>query len=250
MKNIKLIIEYDGSQYAGWQRQENAMTVQQKIEDALRKLTGEEVSITGSSRTDSGVHARGQVANFFTESSIPPEKYSYALNALLPRDIRIVSSQEVDMAFHARFSTSGKKYKYSIIVSPHGTAIGHQYLHHVYVPLDIDAMREAAGHFVGTHDFAAFMAAGSSAKTTTRTIFDLKLTWDEPYLYISVYGSGFLYNMVRIIAGTLIDVGKGKIRPEEIPDIIASKDRRKAGPTAPPNGLSLEEIYYDQPRGR
>jgi tRNA pseudouridine38-40 synthase len=245
MKNIKLTIEYDGSHYAGWQRQENAMSVQQMIEGALKKLTGEGISITGSSRTDSGVHARGQVANFFTDSTVPPDKYSYALNALLPRDIRITRSEEVDPDFHARFSVRGKKYKYSMIVNPHGTAIGNQYLHHVHVPLDIEAMNQAAGYFAGTHDFAAFMATGSSVRTTTRTIFYIRLDWDEPYLNLSVSGNGFLYNMVRIIAGTLLDVGKGKIRPEQIPGIIASRDRHRAGPTAPPNGLSLEEIYYD-----
>jgi tRNA pseudouridine38-40 synthase len=244
MRNIKLLIEYDGSQYAGWQRQQNAVTIQEKIEKALLKLTGERLSIIGSGRTDSGVHARGQVANFITSSRIPPERFAYALNALLPRSIRIIGSEEVDEDFHAQFSAVGKKYKYSMIVSPHGTAIGHQYLHHIYVPLDIRAMKEAAKHFIGTHDFAAFMAAGSPVKSTVRTIYDTDLVWDEPYLYFSVTGNGFLYNMVRIIVGTLIDVGKGKINQNSIPDILASRDRRRAGPTAPPNGLSLEEVYY------
>ena len=249
MKNIKLTIEYDGSHYAGWQRQPNAVTVQQKIEEALKKLTGEKIRVTGSGRTDSGVHARGQAANFLTNSSIPPEKFSYALNSLLPRDIRIVCSREVDGSFHARFSATGKRYKYSLIVCPHGTAIGYQYLHHVRVPLDIAAMREAVGYFSGTHDFAAFMAAGSPVRSTVRTIYDARLEWDDPFLYFIVKGDGFLYNMVRIMVGTLIEVGIGKIDPLAIPDILRSRDRRKAGPTAPPQGLSLEEVYYEDPPG-
>ncbi|NLB41471.1 MAG: tRNA pseudouridine(38-40) synthase TruA [Clostridiales bacterium] len=245
MKNIKLTIEYDGSRYAGWQRQENAMTVQQKLEEVLEKLCSKPVNLIGSGRTDSGVHARGQVANFKTNSTIPPQRFSYALNSMLPCDIRINHSEEVIMDFHARFSATGKKYRYSIINNTHGTAIGWQYLYHVNLLLDLDAMSQAAKVFKGTHDYAAFMATGSPVRSTVRTIYESKLIQEESLLHFIVTGNGFLYNMVRIMAGTLIDVGKGKISANEIPDIIASKERGKAGATAPANGLFLEEVYYD-----
>ncbi len=246
MRNIKLTIEYDGSSYAGWQRQKNAMTVQQKLEESLEKLCGEPVNVIGSGRTDSGVHARGQVSNFKTSSTIPPERYSYALNSMLPSDIRINCSKEVPMDFHARFSATGKKYRYSIINNTHGTAIDRQYLHHVSSPLDIQAMKEAAKIFEGTHDYAGFMATGSPVKSTVRTIYESKLIQDGSLLHFTVTGNGFLYNMVRIMAGTLIDVGKGKISANVIPDIIAYRKREKVGATAPANGLFLEEVYYDE----
>lgn len=245
MKNIKLTIEYDGSCYAGWQRQKNAMTVQQKLEETLEKLSGEKVHVIGSGRTDSGVHARGQVANFTTGSSIPSERFSYALNSLLPRDIRVMASEEVDMEFHARFSATAKTYRYSMIVSPHGTAIGWQYYHAVYTPLNVQAMMEAAKHFKGTHDFTAFMAAGSSVQSTERTIYDSHIQQEHNYIHYVVTGNGFLYNMVRIITGTLIEVGREKISPSQILKILASRDRMQAGYTAPPEGLTLEQVYYD-----
>ncbi len=245
MKNIKLTIEYDGSRYAGWQRQDNAMTVQQKLEEALYKLCGEPINLIGSGRTDSGVHAKGQAANFKTISTIPPERFSYALNSMLPCDIKINRSEAVPMDFHARFSATGKKYRYSIINNTHGTAIGWQYLHHINLPLDIQAMSEAAKEFIGTHDFAGFMATGSPVHSTVRSIYESKLIQEESLIHFIVIGNGFLYNMVRIMAGTLIDVGKGKIIANEIPNIITSREREKAGATAPANGLFLEEVYYD-----
>jgi tRNA pseudouridine38-40 synthase len=247
MKNIRLIIEYDGSRYAGWQRQKNAVTVQQKLEEALEKLTGEEVRVIGSGRTDSGVHARGQTANFVTGSRIPPERFSYALNCLLPRDIRVTASEEVSMEFHAQFSATAKTYRYSMVVGPHGTAIGWQYYHTVYTPLDVQAMMQAAEHFKGTHDFAAFMAAGSPVRSTVRTIFHSRIEQEGSFIHYVVTGNGFLYNMVRIMAGTLIEVGKGKIQPYRIPEILASRDRVQAGFTAPPEGLFLEEVFYENP---
>ena len=249
MRNIKLIIEYDGTGYAGWQRQNNALTVQQVLEEALERLCGHKVQLIASGRTDSGVHARGQVANFTTCSSIPPERFSYALNVLLPRDIRVKSSEEVSLDFHARYSATAKKYRYSMVVNSYGTAIGWQYYHHIYTPLDVQAMKEAAEHFKGIHDFAAFMAAGSPVKSTVRTVYEAEIIEDKPFLHFVVKGNGFLYNMVRIMAGTLIDVGKGKICPSQIPHIIASKDRKQAGQTAPPHGLFLEEVYYDNMPG-
>ncbi len=244
MSNIKLILEYDGTEYAGWQRQDNAVTVQQVLEEALHRLTGEDISVIASSRTDSGVHARGQTVNFHTSSRIPPEKYSFALNALLPPDIRVVSSERVPDDFHSRYWAKGKKYKYCMVVGPHGTAIGHRYYAHITPPLDIEAMERSCRHFIGTHDFAAFRSTGSPVKSTVRTIFEAELERDGRYLYFIVKGDGFLYNMVRIMAGTLIYVGKGKIKPDEIPDILLSRDRKRAGITAPAHGLFLEEVYY------
>ncbi|WP_129724337.1 tRNA pseudouridine(38-40) synthase TruA [Xylanivirga thermophila] len=244
MKNIKLIVEYDGTNYGGWQRQKNAPSIQKIMEDGIYALTGEEVDIIASGRTDSGVHARGQVVNFKTSSTIPPERFSYALNAMLPSDIRIKGSMEVPESFHARYDAAGKHYSYSIISSQQGIAIGRQYYYHIRGSLDVSAMEEAAKHFVGTYDFSAFRATGGSVKTSIRTIYKSYIEWREPYIYYHVTGSGFLYNMVRIIVGTLIDVGRHKLRPDDIHSIIDSKDRNMAGPTAPPHGLCLEEVYY------
>jgi pseudouridylate synthase I len=244
VRNIKIVIEYDGTNYGGWQKQNNAPTIQQELEEGIYKLTGERVSVIGSGRTDSGVHARGQVANFMTNSSLPPGRFSYALNSVLPKDILILSSQEVSPEFHARYSAIGKRYRYSIIIHPHGTAIGRNYYYHLRQNLDIDAMKKATHYFIGTHDFKAFQASGSLVENTIRTIDYAKLTWEEPFLYFDIAGNGFLYNMVRIIVGTLILVGQNKIGYEDVKKIIESKDRRLAGPTAPAHGLCLEEVYY------
>jgi len=244
MRNIKLIIEYDGTNYSGWQRQLNAPSIQQAIEEAVLRITGEGVPVIGAGRTDSGVHARGQVANFFTSSSIPPERFSYALNSVLPKDIRILHSEEVPPDFHARYSAKGKRYRYSMVLRPHGLAIGSQYYYHVREPLRTEPMEKAAKILIGTHDFRAFQAKGSSAKTTVRTVYRSDLIWEEPYLYYDIQGNGFLYNMVRIIVGTLIEIGKGKFPWERMEELLKTGDRNLAGPTAPPHGLSLEEVYY------
>jgi pseudouridylate synthase I len=251
MRNIKLTIEYDGTNYHGWQSQKNADTVQDFINLAVSRLTGEEINITGSSRTDTGVHAYGQVANFFTESTIPADKFTYALNSLLPEDIVITKSEEVDSNFHARFSTKGKKYRYLIYNSSFRSAILRHRAYHVYYPLDLDAIKLATHYFLGTHDFSAFMATGSCVKSTVRTIKDISVDNGEKegnssgrLIRLDIAGDGFLYNMVRIIAGTLVQVGYGRIKPEEIPGIIADCDRKKAGKTAPAHGLYLIEIYY------
>jgi len=244
MKNIKMIIEYDGTNYGGWQKQKNAPTIQQEIEDGIYRLTGERVVVIGSGRTDSGVHARGQVANFFTNSNIPPERFSYALNSVLPEDIRILHSEEVDPEFHARYSAKGKRYRYSIIIHPHGTAIGRNYYYHVRHRLDIEAMKQGAQYLIGTHDFKAFQASGSTVGNTVRRIDYADLKWEDPFLYFDIIGNGFLHNMVRIIVGTLMLVGQNKIESAEIKNILESRDRQLAGPTAPPQGLCLEEVYY------
>ena len=245
MKNVKLTIEYDGTNYHGWQSQSNAKTVQETIERAIRGLTGEEITITGSSRTDQGVHAFGQVANFLTESNIPYDRFSYALNRMLPKDIVIKKSEEVSMDFHARHCSKGKKYRYLIYNSSSPSAIFRNGSYHISHNLDLDNMSKAITFFVGTHDFSAFRATGSSVKTSVRTIFDVNLTRDGDNIWFEVSGDGFLYNMVRIMVGTLVDVGMGRIKEEEIPGILESLDRKKAGRTAPPQGLYLVEVFYE-----
>ena len=243
-RNIKITIEYDGTNYGGWQRQANSPSIQQELEEGLFKLTGKETIIYGAGRTDAGVHARGQTGNFFTESSIPAERFGFALNSVLPPDIRVVGSVEVPLDFNSRFSAKARHYRYSIVTGSHGIAIGRDYHYFVPTSLDIESMEKAADVFKGEHDFRAFQAAGSIAKTTVRTIHHAQLSAQDRYLYFDVIGDGFLYNMVRIMAGTLIYVGKGRIAPDEIMKILAMGDRRMAGPTAPAHGLCLEEVYY------
>jgi tRNA pseudouridine38-40 synthase len=244
MRNIKIVIEYDGHSYHGWQSQINALSVQDVIERALYKLTGEETALTGASRTDTGVHALGQVANFFTRSAIPAEKFAFALNTMLPVDITIRDSEEVPPDFHSRFSATGKRYIYKIYNHPFPSALLRHRAYHVYLPLNLEHMQKGAACLVGTHDFSAFMATGSRVKTTVRTIRKLSVAKNGDMITLDVEGDGFLYNMVRIIAGTLVEIGMGRIRAEDVPDIISGKDRRKAGRTAPPHGLYLAEVFY------
>jgi len=244
LKNIKLTIEYDGTNYHGWQQQVNAITVQETVKKAIDKLTGEDCKLTGASRTDEGVHAVGQVANFVTESNIPPDKFWLALNTVLPDDIVIKSSQEVDIDFHARFSAKGKRYRYLIHNSPCPSALMRNRAYFVPRELDIEAMKSAVMHFQGKHDFSAFRASGSDARTSERIITSASLDKKLDMLELEIAGNGFLYNMVRIIAGTLVYVGEGKICAQSIPGIIAGLDRRKAGKTAPPHGLYLMEVFY------
>jgi len=244
MRNIKLIIEYDGTNYHGWQSQVNARGIQDVMQDALNRLTGDKCRLIGSSRTDAGVHALGQVANFQTSSSIPPERFSYALNSMLPDDIVVKKSEEVDSHFHARYSAKGKKYMYLIYNSPQPSALLRNRAYHVSYPLDFEAMQKASQYFMGTHDFSAFRAAGSGVKTSKRTIFHVSLERKEEIIKFEIAGDGFLYNMVRIIAGTLVEVGAGKISAQSIPEIIGGCDRSKAGKTAPAHGLYLVEVYY------
>lgn len=245
MRNIKLTIEFDGTAYHGWQSQNNAITVQDVVTAALSDLTGEDCSLTGSSRTDAGVHAQGFVCNFHTSSSIPADKFAFALNTRLPDDIVVIGSEVAADDFHARFSAKGKTYRYLIHNSKFPSALLRDRAYHVYYPLDIDAMRKAAGFFIGTHDFYAFSAAGGSVKTTVRTITDAKVTSQfDNLIELRITGDGFLYNMVRIIAGTLIEVGFGRLKSDDIPELITGLDRRKAGRTAPAHGLYLLEVYY------
>jgi len=245
MRRIQLIIEYDGTNYAGWQRQKNSMAVQQLVEEKLRKLTGEQIIIHGASRTDAGVHAFGQSAHFDTACSIPSDKFCYALNALLPPDVRIRASREVPKSFHARFSTKGKRYRYLFQVSPHAGALNRHTHAHIIYPLDDKLMAAEAQSLIGTHDFAAFAASGSVVKDTVRKIYRADVTRDGDEVKLIVEGNGFLYNMVRIIAGTLVGIGSGKLEPGAFVRAINTGNRLDLGVTAPAHGLTLMEVFYD-----
>ncbi len=241
-----MIVEYDGTNYAGWQRQSNALAVQQVLEEKLEKLTGERIVVHGASRTDAGVHALGQSAHFDTESRIPGEKFSYALNALLPHDIRVSLSEDASPDFHARFSAKGKRYRYLFWDAPHAGALNRNTHAHSIYPLDVQRMQAEADALIGTHDFAAFAASGSVVKDTVRTIWKAELTRDGHEVKLIVEGGGFLYNMVRIIAGTLRDVGSGKLEPGALARAIETGDRLDLGVTAPAHGLTLMEVFYKQ----
>lgn len=281
-RRILLRVAYDGTNYHGWQVQPNAKTIEGELNRVLTQLTGEEIQVTGASRTDAGVHALGNVAVFDTVSKIPAEKFSYALNQRLPEDIVIQSSLQVADDFHPRHCDCRKTYEYDILNRTFPLPAYRNTAYFLYGDLDLDAMRKACQAFLGEHDFASFCAAGAQVQTTVRTIYSLEVleqplavtgrgskpasevTGADPIcqptetaaveqsqrsperlMTIRVRGNGFLYNMVRIIAGTLVEVGRGHIRPEEIEGIIAACDRAKAGPTAPARGLRLVEIKYD-----
>lgn len=244
MRNIKLVIEYDGTNYAGWQRQSNIVTIQQKVEEAIENVVGKFTEVIGSSRTDAGVHAKGFVCNFLTESKIPVEKFKTALNSFLPEDIVIVKSEEVDISFHARFDSMGKRYVYTVLIGNQRPAIGRNYIYYFQRAVNIEKMREAAKSFLGTHDFSAFKKSGSNTKTNVRTIREVDIVQKENVMKFIIVGDGFLYNMIRIMVGTLLEVGIGRFKPEDIIEILKSKDRAKAGKSAPASGLCLEEVFY------
>ena len=244
MNNIKLTLEYDGTEYYGWQKQKEMKTIQGQLEEAIFIVTKEACEVTGSSRTDAGVHAKGFVANFKTNSKVPPERFREALNVKLPNDIVVIKSEKVEDDFHARYCAKGKTYEYYILNDQVPSALIRNQVYHYKYDLDIEAMKEGAKQFIGTHDFAAFRTQGSSVKGTIRTIFDVKVEKTEKIIKISVSGDGFLYNMVRIIVGTLIEVGRGKTKPEDIKEIILKKDRKLAGFCVPAKGLFLKEVYY------
>ena len=250
MRRIQLIIEYDGTNYAGWQRQSNALAVQQVIEEALSRLTGARVVLHGASRTDAGVHALGQCAHFDTESHIPGEKFSYAVNTMLPPDIRIRRSQDAPEGFHARFSARGKRYRYLFYDAPHAGALNRLTHAHSIYPLDEGRMQREARALRGTHDFAAFAASGSVVRDTVRTIWRAEVAREGNDVMLIVEGNGFLYNMVRIIAGTLRDIGSGKLAPGALAKAIDTGDRLDLGVTAPAHGLTLMEVFYTLPDTR
>jgi tRNA pseudouridine38-40 synthase len=245
MKRVKMIVAYDGTNYSGWQFQNNAITIEQKLNEALTDLLGEEITVTGASRTDAGVHSLGNVCIFDTDTRIPAEKISYALNARLPEDIVVQDSCEVDMDFHPRFSKSRKTYEYRVLNRkfPMPTVRRDTYFYHY--PLDLKKMQQAASFLVGEHDFKSLCSVNTQAETTVRTIYSCTVEKEGEIIKIRVQGNGFLYNMVRIIAGTLIEVGAGKREPEEIPVILEKCDRCAAGPTAPAHGLTMIGIDYE-----
>ena len=249
VKRILLLLEYDGTRYSGWQRQFNAISVQQALEEALLKATGSPVKVTGASRTDAGVHAKAQGAHFDTASSIPPDKFPFVLNTLLPPDIRVHFGMEVPMGFHARFQAQGKLYTYRVYNSRHASAILRHTHAHVPLPLDWELMDRAAQALVGTHDFAAFAAAGGSAKTTVRFIHEIHVAKSGPEVLLTVRGNAFLYHMVRIIAGTLIEIGCRKLSPDCFSRALATGDRLCLGATAPACGLELTRVFYRELKG-
>jgi tRNA pseudouridine38-40 synthase len=247
MTRIKLTIEFDGADFCGWQLQSGVRTVQEELELALAQLLGQPVRVHSSGRTDSGVHARGMVAHFDSERELPLKAYREGLNRLLPRDVAILSAEPVSAAFHARFSASGKWYRYSIWNDPVRSPLQDRRVWHLKSALDLERMQQAAELLVGTHDFAAFRAASCVAKTTLREIYSLSLNPDGKLVHIDVRGSGFLQHMVRIIAGTLVEVGQGKRSIASVAGLLESGDRDAAGVTAPGSGLCLMEVLYPQP---
>jgi len=294
------LVSYDGTRYHGFQTQPDGNTVQDRLEDAIRKLTGEEVRVTGSGRTDAGVHARGQVVNFHTSSRIPAERWALALNTRLPEDIVVLGAAEVDPSFHARRDAVSKTYRYTVNTRRFPDVFRRRYEYHHPIPLDCAAMREGLRHLVGEHDFTSFASTHSAAPHHVRTIFSARLIVEPEggpdgaasghvrdgsaagldagvrngaaggsddgargvatgsasresapekvrgRIHLELTGNGFLYNMVRIIAGTLLEVGEGKRSPEQIAGILAAKDRSLAGPTAPAHGLVLWRVDYDE----
>ena len=245
-RNIKLEIMYDGTNYHGFQRQKNGITIQECLENAIEKITGEVVTVYGCGRTDAGVHALCYTANFKTSTLISAEKLPFALNSQLNEDIRVFSAEDVPCDFHSRYCAVSKTYTYKIVNRPFMDVFLSRYSWFYPQKLDIEKMKKAAEHIVGKHDFAAFMAAGSPVSSTIREVKELKVSESDGVIDIEITADGFLYNMVRIITGTLVYAGCGKILPDDLPDIILSKDRVRAGVTAPPQGLKLKKSIYKE----
>ncbi|MBO8136852.1 MAG: tRNA pseudouridine(38-40) synthase TruA [Desulfotomaculum sp.] len=245
--NIKLTVAYDGTDYHGFQEQRGTgfVTIQEVLEKALSKLAKQRIQVTGAGRTDSGVHAKGQVVNFKSESwPVPLDKIPLAVNALLPGDVVVLKAEKVPDEFHARFSAVKKTYVYTILNQRLPDPFTKRYALHEPRPLDDDAMNRAAQYLVGEHDFKSFQAQGTPVKTTVRKLTEASVKRDGCKLYLRFTANGFLYNMVRIMTGTLIQVGLGKIKPDDVKLILESRDRTKAGPTVPPQGLCMEKVYY------
>jgi len=245
MRRVRLTVAYDGTNYCGWQLQPTEITIEKVLNDAIRKVTKEEISVIGASRTDSGVHALGNVAVFDTESAIPPERFCYALNPFLPEDVVVVKSEEVALDWHPRRNKCTKTYEYKIINAKMPDPTRRHTSHFVSFDLNLERMQKAAAYLVGTHDFVSFCCVRTSVEDTVRTIYNLDVTKQGDEITIRVTGNGFLYNMVRIIAGTLIQVGRGYYEPEEVKRMLDAKSRIEAGTTAPPQGLKLVEIRYE-----
>ncbi len=244
MGRVRLTVAYDGTGYHGWQLQDNGITIESELNRCLSELLGEPVRVIGASRTDAGVHALGNIAMFDTKSRIPPEKISYALNRRLPEDIRIQRSEEVAPDWHPRRCASRKTYEYRIYRGEFPMPVKRLYSYFLYCRLDLERMREAAGFLEGEHDFKSFCQAGSQAESTVRTIYRLQVEEQGADLVIRVCGSGFLYNMVRIIAGTLIEVGQGRREPGSMTAVLEAGNRSAAGATAPAHGLTLVKYEF------
>lgn len=245
MKRVKLVVAYDGTNYHGWQVQDNGITIEEVLNRTISELVQEDIKVIGASRTDAGVHACGNVAVFDTESRIPGDKFSFALNQRLPDDIRIQESCEVDADFHPRYADTVKTYEYNILNRRFELPSKRLYAAFCYYPMDIERMNQAAAYLVGEHDFKSFCSAGAQVQTTVRTIYAVNVTKHDDMVHIRITGNGFLYNMVRIIAGTLMQVGTGLMEPEQVKEILEARDRSKAGPTAVAKGLTLVEIRYE-----
>ena len=248
MRRIKLTVAYDGTNYCGWQVQPNGITIEEVLNKAICTLTGEEIAVIGASRTDSGVHAMGNIAVFDTGSRIPAERFSYALNQRLPEDIVVAKSEEVSLDWHPRYQNSLKTYEYHILNTK--TPVPTKRLYNCFVSFDLDVnrMRQGAQYLLGEHDFAAFCCIRTNAKTTVRTVTDLQIQQNPlkpEEITIRITGNGFLYNMVRIIAGVLIRVGRGFYEPEKVLELLEGRERKKEAVTAPPQGLCLMEIVYE-----
>ena len=248
MKRIKLTVAYDGTDFSGWQSQPEQRTVEGVLNESLSRLTREKITVIGASRTDAGVHALGNVAVFDTASEIPAERFCYALNSLLPEDVVAVHSERVEPDWHPRHQKCRKTYEYRIQNAEMPDPTRRRTSCFVSFPLDIEAMRKAAEYLKGTHDFASFCCVRTNVKDTVRTIYRLELERQADEIRLTVEGNGFLYNMVRIIAGTLLQVGRGYFRPEQVKEMLEAKNRIEAGATAPPQGLRLVRIDYEEER--
>ena len=243
-KRIRLTVAYDGTNYHGWQVQDNGITIESELNRCLEELLGESVQVVGASRTDAGVHALGNIAVFDTKSRMPAEKFSYALNQRLPEDIRIQRSEEVAPDWHPRHRSSRKTYEYRIYRAEFPMPVRRLYSYFTYRVLDVEKMRQAAAYLEGEHDFKSFCQTGAQVESTTRTIYSLSVEEQGTELVIRICGNGFLYNMVRIIAGTLMEVGQGKREPKSMTAVLEARDRAAAGPTAPAQGLTLIRYEY------
>ena len=245
MKNIKLVVAYDGTNYSGWQIQPNAVTIEQVLDNAIKQLTKEDIHVTGASRTDAGVHAMGNVAVFKTNSTIPGRRWAYALNKYLPDDVVIQASWEVDENFHPRRCNTVKTYEYKILNTEFPFPKERNYSWHIPHSLDIENMNTAAQLLVGEHDFKSFCSNRRMKKSTVRTLEEIRIRKEGTKLIFVYTGNGFLYNMVRILTGTLLEVGIGERRPEDMIKILEAKNREAAGRTVPPEGLFLTRVEYD-----
>lgn len=244
MKNIKLTLSYDGTNYYGWQRQNGFISIQEVLEDACKEFFKQSITIRGAGRTDAGVHAQGQCATFLVETLIPEKRISLALNRILPEDIVVTHAEEVPLDFHPQYLAKKKTYRYQILNTEFPIPQLRNYSYFVYTPLDVEAMNQAAQNYLGTHDFRGFCTSKNTKTNTNRKIYYAKVIKEGQLITFEVCGDGFLYNMVRIMVGTLIEVGVGNIEPAAIRDIILSKDRQKAGITVPACGLTMCHIEY------